>query len=507
MSSKSDSKASGPVWSKRVGDANVADANIRFCAGYDVKGRPAADARLAPFDLQTNAAHLLMLVETGTIPVEEGSVIAGALLQIKKRLEAGEEILRPSCEDIHMSAESIVNEIAGSDAGGHLHTARSRNDQVATDMRLWLREEIARFSEAIRALAHGIGDHARKHVETVCPGFTHGQPAMVTSWGHWTMSYIPRILRDLRQLSALLRDVSTCPLGSAASYGTSWPISREHTAKSLGFKYPTPSGTDGIWSRGELELRLAQALAQFLSHLSGIAQDIILLSTPPRDWLHLADEHVTGSSIMPQKRNPDFAEVTRSRASVAFGICQGLMGTLSSAPSGYNRDSQWTKYMAFDAVDNADAAAELYTDVFNRMDVYADRMREACSIGFLNATDVADYLARSRKLPFRTCYKIIGATVRDCEAEGAMVREKLNKRLAEEGLEEFSAEEFAPFDDPKGLLLGRKQTGNPHPEETLKSIDLLLKEVDEEADLIAAKAKAWREIIDQLWPRLKELAD
>ena len=507
--SMADNTASGrtaPVWAKRVGDAAVAEKNVDFCAGYDMAGRQPADERLAPHDLCTNAAHLLMLTGQEIVTSEVGSQCAQALLQLRERVARGENLLLPGCEDIHMSIETHIGQLAGAFVAGHLHTARSRNDQVATDMRLWLREEIAAFAEEVLNLIETIATHAAAHTETVCPGFTHGQPGMVTSWGHWTMSYLPRFVRVLRQLPPLLRDLSTCPLGAAACYGTSWPIDRRRTATLLGFRHPTPSGTDGIWSRGELEGRFGTILAQFLGHLSSVGQDMILLSSPPRDWLRLADEHVTGSSIMPQKRNPDFAEVTRSRAHVAVGYANSLQGIGVALPSGYNRDSQWTKYLAMDAADNARGAGDLFAAVFSRIQVNAPSMRAACDEGFLNATDVADYIASSRRLPFRQCYRFIGPTVKDCEPEGRITLPKLNARLEQEGITPLSEGEWQRLEDPTALLRQRQQPGNPAPESTSESIGILLAEAREEAETVRTRAAQWHTQLDRLFDELKELA-
>ncbi|MCC6546709.1 argininosuccinate lyase [Candidatus Sumerlaeota bacterium] len=496
----------GPVWIKRVGDANIARANVEYTAGFDVAGRAPADERLARHDLQTNAAHLLMLVETNIITVENGMAIASGLLQLREKNEMGESFLRPSCEDIHMSSETVLGELIGSEHAGRLHSARSRNDQVATDMRLWLRDEVAGLAQDIAALAERIADHALKHTTTVCPGFTHGQPAMITTWGHWTMSYLPRLLRDIRALGALLRELKTCPLGAAASYGTSWPIDRVRTTKLLGFKHPTPSGADGIWSRGELELRFAQVAAQFLSHLSGIAQDLILLSSPPRDWIRLASEHVTGSSIMPQKRTPDFAEVTRARAHVAAGIAQSLAGIGIALQSGYNRDTQWTKYLVFDAADNVRGAAELFAQVFDRMEVNAAPMKAACAEGFLNATDVADHLSGKRGVPFRVCYRVIGEVVRECDAQGAIQLSVLNEALTKVGIAQLSAEEWRMLEDPEALLAHRTQAGNPAPTETGNSIALLTREIREEAGTISAARAEWQAAMADTWKQIQQLS-
>lgn len=495
-----------PVWSKRVGEAALAALNISYCAGYDVVGREAADRRLAPHDLRTNAAHLIMLHATGIVPTEKASSLAAALVDIHKRQQGGEDFLLPDAEDIHISLEIAVGKIAGEDVSGHLHTARSRNDQVATDMRLWLRGETANLALSIVQLARIIANHAREHVTTVCPGFTHGQPAMVTSWGHWTMSYLPRLLRVLRQLPSILRDLKTCPLGAAASFGTSWPIDREMTATLLGFDHPTPSGADGIWSRGEIESRYAFAVSQLLGQLSGIGQDIILLSTPPRDWLRLGDEHVTGSSIMPQKRNPDFAEVTRSRAAVAQSIVQAFLTIATALPSGYNRDTQWTKYLVFDAADNGAGAAEIFGAVFDKMTINKTAMKQACDIGFLNATDVADMISRTRGIPFRTCYRIIGPAVKDCEAEGRLVLDKLNQRLEKEGVQPLTETEWDGLEHPEKLLESRTQPGNPSPAETTRSIDILAGEIEAEARSFHNAIAKWLEADQALIAKLYELA-
>ncbi len=502
-----DAKArAAPVWSKRLSDPDAAEANVRFCAGFDAEARPPADERLAAHDLDTNAAHLLMLVERGIAPRAAGAAAARALLKLRAWQAEGTPLLRPQCEDIHMSIEAQVTELEGPEAGGILHTGRSRNDQVATDMRLWLRGELAAYSEQLERLAGTLGAHAEEHTETVCPGFTHGQPAMVTSWGHWVAGYLPRVLRTLHGLDALAEELEECPLGAAASYGTSWPLDRERTARLLGFARATHSGADGIWSRGELEARFAFLLAQHLGHLAGIGQDLILLSTPPREWLRLDDAHVTGSSIMPQKRNPDFAEVARARSAHAAGIVQSLLSISSALPSGYNRDTQWTKYLAFDAADNARGAAVLYADVFRRMRVYTERMKEACATGFLNATDVADSLSRLRGLPFRRCYRILGAAVRAAEGEGVLRLHHVNEALGGEDIAPLTPEEWAPLESPEGLLAGRDQPGNPHPARTREAVAALRGSCARAGLSMKERHEAWQQAHGQLWRELEQLA-
>ncbi|MDK2971965.1 MAG: argininosuccinate lyase [Candidatus Sumerlaeota bacterium] len=491
----------GPVWAKRVGDAAIGAENVAFCAGWDVRARPEADHALIPHDLSVNAAHAIMLGEQGILTDAERRAILDALLAIRDHHAAGGAILRPDCEDVHMSVEALVTEKAGAGMGGRLHTGRSRNDQVATDMRLWLRDEAAGRAAEIALLIETLLDHAATHAASPCPGFTHMQPGMISTWGHWAAAYAARLLRGLAAFGAVVDALDECPLGAAASYGSRWPTNRERTAALLGFARPTNNTVDAIWARGELEARFAFAAAQLLGHLSGIGQDLILLSTPPRDWVRLPDEFVTGSSIMPQKRNPDFAEVTRAKAAAAAGIVQAFLGIATAAPLGYNRDTQWTKYLALDIAEEVRGAARIYAGVFDRLDVRTAKMRDACREGFLNATDVADFLAASRGLAFRDCYRVLGRAVKRCEEAGELTLDAINAELAELGTESkpLAPEEMAALTDPEKLVAARTQTGSPNPANVRASIEVLRAESSELAEGIAKKAAAWHAAIDGLW--------
>lgn len=498
-----------PVWAKASGPVSGQQAVVAYCAGWDVVPRAAADERLAPHDLATNAAHLVMLATTGIVDGPAARDIARGLLAIGSDLNDGRlapsALLRAECEDIHMSIEAELRRRIGENAG-RLHTARSRNDQVATDMRLWLRDRCAHLANELEDLADAIADHALAHAKTPIPGFTHMQPAMPTTWGHHCAAYLPRLVRVARQVRALVRDLRTCPLGAAASFGTSWPIDRTLQATLLGFRYPTPSGADGVASRGELEARHAFLLAQLLGALAGIGQDMILYSSPPRQWIRLPDALVTGSSIMPQKRNPDFAEVTRARAAAANGTLQSLLGVTAGLPSGYNRDTQWTKYLAFDADDNASGAAAVFTFLFQSLAPDAQRMRAACDDGFLNATDLADLLAHGRGLPFRRCYKIVGELTVACAAAGRFDRDAVDRALAGEGLALLTDAEWHRLGDVDGLLASRSQPGNPEPTQTRHDIEVLRAEVHEETHAIAKEAHTWREALTVTRQRLESLA-
>lgn len=459
-------KPSKPVWAKRVGDASINDLVVAYCAGRDVIGKPPADEALIPYDLQTNRAHAQMLGEVGILTADEAKRLIDALNKLEAAHQKGEPILDPACEDVHMSIEQRVTAIVGPELGGRLHTGRSRNDQVATDMALWLRDEVKHLRERILVLIKSLDTHANTYRNTPVPGMTHMQPAMITTWGHWVKGYSVRLGRDVANLDQVLARLRFCPLGGAASFGSSWPTNREITAKLLGFEGPTPHTTDSIWSRGENETAFAFAAAQLLGHLSSMGQDLILMSTPPKDWIRLADDVTTGSSIMPQKRNPDFAEVTRAKAAVVAGQVQAFLGIGTAAPAGYNRDTQWTKYLVMDVAEEVRLAPDVFRTVIETLQVNAPAMLAATQLGFLNATDVADYLARTRKLSFRLCYQILGRSVAECEAGGKLTLEVINRQMAERAPEAkpLSPDEMKTLEDPLLLLSLRKQTGSPNPE-------------------------------------------
>lgn len=500
MSSNADSgggaAAAGPVWAKRVGA--VGDHNIAYCAGRDVASRPACDHALAVHDLDTNAAHVLMLGEAGAIKPQEASALLGALVQLRARALAGEDLVRPHAEDIHMSIEVAVGELVGPVAG-RMHSGRSRNDQVATDMALWLRGRVAERAEEAMRLAGTIAMRAHEEAETPIPGLTHQQPAMVTTFGHWLASYLPRLSRVVGQWRGFLIELEECPLGAAAGFGTSWPIDRERTAELLGFTRPSHNSMDTVWRRGEFEARHAFLLSQLLGSLSGIGEDLMLLSSPPRAWIRLDDASVTGSSIMPQKRNPDFAEVTRAKAAVVSGILQSLLAIGARAVAGYNRQSQWTKYLAMDADAEAAGACDLFAAALAGMQVRRAEMRDACTRGFMNAADCADLLSRTRSLPFRETYRLLGAIVAASEAKGAIDFDKLDQALAESGIEPLDRAERLALSEPENLVQARRHAGGPRPDDVHESVERVLEELMENSAAIAEASRRWEVSRKLLW--------
>lgn len=472
-------KSSSPIWAKRTG-AGPSPRMLAYCAGRDVAGRPAADEALIPYDLWTNRAHCQMLAKRGIIDAETQTAIASALEQIEKRWLAGKFRLAPRLEDVHINIERAVAAIAGEDAAGVMHTARSRNDQSATDVRLWLRDQLLGRIDGLAAVVGALAAFARKYATTVAPGFTHGQPAMPTSLGHWAASHAFALARDAQALAMLWPIINQCPLGAAASFGTSWPIDRDMTAHLLGFDRPVPNSLDAISTRWESEARLASVLAIMMTHLSSLGQDLIFHTTPPRLGLRLSSAHVTGSSIMPNKRNPDFAEVTRARANAVANLSSMLTGVGRGALSGYNRDTQWTKYWIMDVLDEVGEAPELFAEAVAALEVDKAALAESAAEGFSLAADLADRLAHTRQIPFRKAYHIVAEAVSRDEAHGWITPDTLNEILARERIAPlFGASEIAEAGDPARAIEERASFGGPQAEC-----------VREQAHALAADAKS-----------------
>ena len=459
--------SSRPIWSKRASAAEgPASPALAYCAGRDVAARPPADAELIPYDLWTNRAHCLMLRRRNIISEPIHRAIIQGLDSLEEAWRAGRFQLDPLLEDVHMNTERYVASVAGEAAAGAMHTARSRNDQSATDVRLWLRDRLLERVGALAGAIEALARLASRHAATISPGWTHGQPAMPTTLGHWAAAHAWALARDAEALQTLWPLINLCPLGAAASFGTSWPIDRCLTARLLGFDAPQANSLDCISTRWEAEARLGSLLGIMMTHLSSLGQDLIFLSSPPRLGIRLSDAHVTGSSIMPNKRNPDFAEVTRARAQAVHALAGNLMGVGRGALSGYNRDTQWTKYWIMDLLDEVGAAPEVFAEVVGGLSVDRAALARMASEGFSLAADLADHLARTRRLPFRRAYHIIAEAVSRDEARGWFERDTINGILAREKIAPpMTAEELAAAGDPAQVLKGRSSLGAPVPDQ------------------------------------------
>ncbi len=466
------------VWAtERKGAAH--EVMVAISAGRDVTALPAADALLIPYDLWTNRAQAIMLTEIGVFTRQELVSLLRALIDIEERAERGEWRLDPALEDVHMCIESEVSRVVGEEIGGRLHSGRSRNDQSATDVRLYVRDSVLAFMKEWHLLIQAIASHAYKHLETVMPGFTHHRPATITTWGHWCTSYLVGLVRDLQRLRDLYPRLNRSPLGGAASYGTTWQIRCERTAELLGFSGPEPNTLDAVECRGEVEADLVVACAQFLRRAARISQDLIIFSMPAFSFVVLPKSWTTGSSIMPQKRNPDLLEVTKGKATVVLGYAQSLLSANLGNLSGYNRDTQWTKFVVMDAIREVSGLAEALAGLFDELEVDIDKMRQATGQGFIEAVDLADLLARDRGLPFRVAYRIVSDAVAACEEEGRFRLDKINRVLEEFGQSRLSETEFAAVADPVANLRRRTQPGGPHPDCVKEIIRSQLREAEE----------------------------
>lgn len=374
------------------------------------------DKRLWQQDIAGSIAHAAMLGAQGIITAEDSAAIIAGLKTIQQEYAAQGVPEHIELEDIHMQVETRLRELIG-DAAGRLHTARSRNDQVATDFRLWVREACREMDRALKALQVALVDRADQNADSIMPGFTHLQVAQPVTLGHHLMAYYEMTKRDRSRFADCARRLNRSPLGSAALAGTSFPIDREATASALGFDGPTANSMDGVSDR-DFAIEYLACAAQAAIHLSRLAEEIILWASQPFGFIKLPDQWSTGSSIMPQKRNPDAAELVRGHCGRIIGAFTGLMITMKGLPLTYSKDMQDDKAPLFEAHDLLDLSLAAMTGMIGEVVFNTDRMRAVASTGFSTATDLADWLVREHGVPFREAHHITGAAVKLCEARG-----------------------------------------------------------------------------------------
>lgn len=372
-------------------------------------------------DIGGSIAHAAMLASSGIITVEEAEAITAGLEGILRDLESGALEIDPGCEDIHMFVEAELTSRIGA-AGKKLHTARSRNDQVALDIRLYLRERIGELISLAAELASAVTDKAEQYKGTVMPGYTHLQRAQPITFGHQLMAYVFMLLRDISRLRDCRERMNVSPIGSCALAGTTYPTNRRYEAELLGFSSVCQNSIDGVSDR-DFSLELLSDISIMMMHLSRFSEEIILWSSWEFGFVHLSDAFTTGSSIMPQKKNPDMAELCRGKTGRVYGDLIALLTTLKGLPLAYNKDMQEDKEAVFDAVDTVKMCLRVMAPMLATMTVRADKMLHAAQTGFLNATDLADYLV-TKGLPFRSAYKISGELVAYCIAHDTVL-EKL----------------------------------------------------------------------------------
>lgn len=373
------------------------------------------DCRMYREDITGSMAHAAMLAKCGIITKEEGDALIDGLAGILADLESGALTVDMAAEDIHMFCEAVLTERLG-DVGKKLHTARSRNDQVALDFRMHLRAEADRLSEVLRALVGALCDRAEEHAETVMPGYTHLQRAQPITFGHQLMAYAYMLLRDIDRLADCKKRMNRSPIGSCALAGTTYPTDRRFEAARLGFDGVVQNSLDGVSDR-DFAVELLSALSLIMVHLSRFAEELCLWSSWEFKFIELSDAYTTGSSIMPQKKNPDMAELVRGKSGRVFGDLISLLTTLKGLPLAYNKDMQEDKEGVFDAIDTVSMCLAITTPMVATMRVRADNMKKAAEGGFIGATDLADYLV-GKGMPFRAAYKIAGQLVAYCIEKG-----------------------------------------------------------------------------------------
>ncbi|MBX3571851.1 MAG: argininosuccinate lyase [Mesorhizobium sp.] len=404
----SEKKASNEMWGGRFasGPAAIMEA-INASIGFDKK--------LYAQDIAGSLAHADMLAEQGIIARADQKKIAHGLNTILSEIEAGTFTFSTRLEDIHMNVESRLAELIGP-AAGRLHTARSRNDQVAVDFRLWTKRELTRTADALKALISAFLDKAETHAATVMPGFTHLQTAQPVTFGHHCMAYVEMFGRDLSRVRDAIERLDESPLGAAALAGTGFPIDRHRTAAALGFREPTRNSIDSVSDR-DYALEFLSVAAICATHLSRLAEEIVIWSTPQFAFVRLSDQFSTGSSIMPQKKNPDAAELVRAKTGRINGHLVGLLTVMKGLPLAYSKDMQEDKEAVFDAAETLDLMIAAMTGMIGDMTVNTEAMKRAAGSGFSTATDLADWLVREAGLPFREAHHVTGRAVAMAEAQ------------------------------------------------------------------------------------------
>ena len=386
----------------------------RFTAGPDaimeeINASIGFDYRFASQDIRGSLAHVAMLARQGIIDDGAAKAISAGLEQVRSEIEAGAFTFSRALEDIHMNVESRLAEIVGPDAG-RLHTARSRNDQVALDFRLWVRDTIDQLDTQLLGLQKALAERALDHAEAVMPGFTHLQSAQPVTFGHHLMAYVEMLGRDRGRLADARKRLNECPLGSAALAGTSFPIDREMVAKALDFERPTANSLDSVSDR-DFVLETLSAASICAVHLSRFAEEIVLWATPQFGFASLSDKFTTGSSIMPQKRNPDAAELVRGKSGRVIGAMTALLIVMKGLPLAYSKDMQEDKEGTFDALQSLSLCIAAMTGMVRDLTPDLDRMKAAAGSGYAIATDLADWLVRELNMPFRDAHHATGRLV------------------------------------------------------------------------------------------------
>ena len=452
-------KSSNQMWGGRFASGPAAIMEeINASIGFDKK--------LYAQDIRGSIAHATMLAHQGIISAEDKDKIVHGLNTILSEIESGQFTFSRKLEDIHMNVEARLAELIGP-AAGRLHTARSRNDQVALDFRLWVKEELQKVEAALTALIAAFLDRAEEHADTVMPGFTHLQTAQPVTFGHHCMAYVEMFGRDRQRVRHAIEHMDESPIGAAALAGTGFAIDRHMTASALGFREPTRNSIDTVSDR-DFALEFLSIASICATHLSRLAEEIVIWSTPQFGFIRLSDAFSTGSSIMPQKRNPDAAELVRAKTGRVIGGLTTLLIVMKGLPLAYSKDMQEDKEQVFDAAESLELAIAAMTGMVTDMTIRTDKMKAAAGSGYSTATDLADWLVREAGLPFRDAHHATGKAVAMAEAKAC--------DLAELSLEDLQSINPAITDGIFDVLTveasvaSRKSFGGTAPSEVRKQI-------------------------------------
>ncbi|HLV27781.1 MAG TPA: argininosuccinate lyase [Burkholderiaceae bacterium] len=450
------------AWSARFSEP-VSDLVKRYTASVNF------DQRMARFDIQGSLAHAEMLASVGVISAEDLAAIEGGMAQILQEIEAGDFNWSLDLEDVHLNIEKRLVELVG-DAGKRLHTGRSRNDQVATDIRLWLRNEIDIALDLLAQLRTGLATLALEHADTIMPGFTHLQVAQPVTFGHHLLAYAEMFGRDAERLADCRKRVNRLPLGAAALAGTSFPIDRVRVARSLGFDEVCRNSLDAVSDR-DFAIEFCAAAALIMTHISRLSEELVLWMSPRVGFIDLADRFCTGSSIMPQKKNPDVPELARGKTGRVNGHLIALLTLMKGQPLAYNKDNQEDKEGLFDSADTIRDTLTIFVDMVPGIRVKPDAMRAAAMQGYATATDLADYLVK-KGLPFRDAHETVAHAVRECETRGCDLAD-----LSLEELKAFHPSIEADIHDVltlEGSVAARKHIGGTAPERVREEAQRIL---------------------------------
>lgn len=443
---------------KRTNDFN---SSIRF------------DHKMYKEDIEGSIAHAKMLAKQHIIEKDDESKIIFGLNSILKDIENGSLEFDPNAEDIHMFIEAELTKRIGQ-SGKKLHTARSRNDQVALDIRMYLKKQVIEIKQNLKNLIYTLLEKAKENTETIMPGYTHMQRAQPITFAHHLMAYVEMFKRDMERLTETYGRIDTCPIGSCALAGTTYNLDREFEAKELGFSKITNNSLDGVSDR-DFIIELLADISIIMMHLSRISEEIILWSSWEFKFVELDDAFSTGSSIMPQKKNPDITELIRGKTGRVYGSLMGMLTVMKGTPLAYNKDMQEDKELVFDAIDTVNLSLSTIEPLIKTMTVLKENMKAAAEKGFINATDCADYLVE-KGLPFRDAYKVVGNIVKYC-IENNTTLEKLDLSVYKQFNPVFEQDVYQAI-DLINCVNKRNVIGGPAKEQVEKQIELSEKELD-----------------------------